>query len=71
MGKCTGCVAGWEGWLELSQGGGSHQMLLCYEHPFQARIKHIHPRGSTGSSELESQESGTEVTQGLLQRSPE
>lgn len=29
VGKCTDYVAGWEGWLELSQGGGSHQMLLC------------------------------------------
>lgn len=27
--KCTGCVAGWEWRLELSQGGGSHQVLLC------------------------------------------
>lgn len=58
VGKCTGCVAGWEGWLELSQEGAAIRCFCVMSILFCARIKHIHPRGSTGSLELESQESG-------------
>ena len=63
-------LAGRGGW-SWARGGAVIQCCCVCEHPFQVRIKYIHPRGSAGSLELESQESGTGVSQGLLQQFPE